>query len=382
MSDWNAEGRRMEAEQAEALQRVRDVHSAMVGDERAYQRIRDEVAVSGHDFGPATRDGSTCRACGLTVTLDRVGKALTRCLGRKGDVRTAHDDCTDPSRCASRTCEAYERLADSQRIAYRAAVADHVFATHGRTVPGGVNPVTWHARQHSSTRQDHDHVWKRDPFSASSLAEDLSPRERFDLPVMFIERTTDAEGNTVEHEVWQPGVDLSVCGFRTAWHKPCDEAGSKADGRCPKHTGRACTSCAEPAERECSYTGAIAVCGAYLCARCEHSPSGHGHSRIRREEAGSTHVGPTGSDQPKEITMSEAQPIPLPGERVLIEGVEFIVNRLVVQDKGSTHHVGQGSNFPARPTRAQMDLIPVAEAERRRDNLNNLLDGVAKEGWE
>lgn len=67
-------------------------------------------------------------------------------------------------------------------------------------------------------------------------------------------------------------------------------------------------------------------------------------------------------------------PAPTVGQRVTIEGVEFIVNRVTMQSKTKTHHQGRGE-VPERPLRAQIDLIAVAEAERRQANLLALLEG-------
>ena len=78
--------------------------------------------------------------------------------------------------------------------------------------------------------------------------------------------------------------------------------------------------------------------------------------------------------------MTEARPAPLGGERVTIFGEEFVVTRVTVQSKNKTHVVGAADTTQHRdldnPTRAQIDLIPVAEAEKRLASLQALLAGT------
>lgn len=59
----------------------------------------------------------------------------------------------------------------------------------------------------------------------------------------------------------------SECGFDEAWIGKCKQIGNP---RCPKHEGRACTSCGADATRNCPETGQF-VCGADLCDECEHA---------------------------------------------------------------------------------------------------------------
>lgn len=84
---------------------------------------------------------------------------------------------------------------------------------------------------------------------------------------------------------------------------------------------------------------------------------------------------------------AETTPAPLPGERVMIGGQEYLVTRLTVQTKSKTHvmssrdrqMVAHGIKPDGEPTRAQIDLIPVAEAERRLESLRSLLAGEGGE---
>lgn len=68
------------------------------------------------------------------------------------------------------------------------------------------------------------------------------------------------------------------------------------------------------------------------------------------------------------------QPAPTVGQRVTLDGVEYVVNRVTIESKSKRQEQGRGEP-PERPTRAQIDLIPVVEAERRQANLQALLEG-------
>lgn len=65
---------------------------------------------------------------------------------------------------------------------------------------------------------------------------------------------------------------------------------------------------------------------------------------------------------------------PAVGQRVTIEGVQFIVNRVTVQKNSKVYHPGE-QGFPESPTRAQIDLMAVEEVERRQAGLAALLEG-------
>lgn len=77
------------------------------------------------------------------------------------------------------------------------------------------------------------------------------------------------------------------------------------------------------------------------------------------------------------------EPAPIVGSRVLIDGEEYVVNRVTVSTKTSNSAPkGKSRDKTAdtqatRPIRAQIDLMPVAEVQRRQANLANLLDGIA-----
>jgi hypothetical protein len=84
-----------------------------------------------------------------------------------------------------------------------------------------------------------------------------------------------------------------------------------------------------------------------------------------------------------------ASKAPTVGDRVVIDGIEYVVNRVTVQTKKATTDAGSkaargldSGSQATTPTRAQIDLIPVAEAERRVANLQNLLDGVGYDDGE
>lgn len=61
-----------------------------------------------------------------------------------------------------------------------------------------------------------------------------------------------------------------VCKFDLAWRGPCGSEVDKEGEFCDKHAAAKCCSCGQQATRECSQTGIQFVCGAPLCATCEH----------------------------------------------------------------------------------------------------------------
>ena len=62
---------------------------------------------------------------------------------------------------------------------------------------------------------------------------------------------------------------MATCSYDCGWGGRCrSEAGE--GGVCDKHRGLKCASCGETAVRECDHTGIQFVCGAPLCADCEH----------------------------------------------------------------------------------------------------------------
>lgn len=57
------------------------------------------------------------------------------------------------------------------------------------------------------------------------------------------------------------------CKFDLAWRGACNQ---ETEGEfCAEHTGLKCSSCGEPATRQCEETMGL-VCGALLCGNCEH----------------------------------------------------------------------------------------------------------------
>jgi hypothetical protein len=57
-----------------------------------------------------------------------------------------------------------------------------------------------------------------------------------------------------------------MCEFQRAWIGRCD---NEAEPFCAKHSGLKCSSCGAQATTECYETMGL-VCGAPLCANCEH----------------------------------------------------------------------------------------------------------------
>lgn len=68
----------------------------------------------------------------------------------------------------------------------------------------------------------------------------------------------------------------AACGWQVAYRGPCQTAVDTPGGRCPRHPHRPCEGCGHPAVGECTFEGQF-VCGAPLCDRCWHYPSGSGH---------------------------------------------------------------------------------------------------------
>lgn len=64
----------------------------------------------------------------------------------------------------------------------------------------------------------------------------------------------------------QPTV---VCRWDGGWAGKCKSIATR-DGFCEKHHGKKCVSCGSEAVRECDHTGIQFVCGAPLCATCQH----------------------------------------------------------------------------------------------------------------
>lgn len=66
--------------------------------------------------------------------------------------------------------------------------------------------------------------------------------------------------------------DSKPCEFDKAWQGKCRKPST--NGWCSEHEDLKCVSCGERAVKECDHTGSF-VCGANLCASCQHSRSGH-----------------------------------------------------------------------------------------------------------
>ncbi len=73
---------------------------------------------------------------------------------------------------------------------------------------------------------------------------------------------------------------------------------------------------------------------------------------------------------------------PKRGERVIIDGEQYLVTRVTIQSKNAKTDAGSKAARLARPTRAQIDLMPSAEAERRIESLRALLEGNPTEDGE
>lgn len=71
---------------------------------------------------------------------------------------------------------------------------------------------------------------------------------------------------------------MSECGFDKAWTKPC-----KNQLPCKEHDHLVCESCGAKATRQCDETF-LFVCGASLCATCEHTLSERGTNEGIRGE--------------------------------------------------------------------------------------------------
>lgn len=64
-----------------------------------------------------------------------------------------------------------------------------------------------------------------------------------------------------------------ICQFDQAWTGQCKSPADES-GYCDKHKLK-CSSCGEPANHDCSETMGL-VCGAPLCAECEHTTHSNG----------------------------------------------------------------------------------------------------------
>lgn len=63
---------------------------------------------------------------------------------------------------------------------------------------------------------------------------------------------------------------MTQCGFEKAWVGPC-----KNGKDCTEHSKLECVSCGARATRSCDQTGQF-VCGAPLCADCQHTITADG----------------------------------------------------------------------------------------------------------
>ncbi len=68
--------------------------------------------------------------------------------------------------------------------------------------------------------------------------------------------------------------DSKPCQFDKAWQGKCKKPST--NGWCSEHEGLKCVSCGKKAVKECDNAGSF-VCGANLCATCQHSPTSSGH---------------------------------------------------------------------------------------------------------
>lgn len=68
---------------------------------------------------------------------------------------------------------------------------------------------------------------------------------------------------------------MGQCKFNKAWQGQCKNEAIEGSDFCKEHTGLKCSSCGEPATRECDETMGL-VCGAPLCDNCEHTIQSNG----------------------------------------------------------------------------------------------------------
>ena len=71
---------------------------------------------------------------------------------------------------------------------------------------------------------------------------------------------------------------MSRCGFGKAWTRPCNVIVTTEGERCAEHANQKCSSCGAPPSRQCDETMGPFVCGAPLCADCEHTLCSNGCS--------------------------------------------------------------------------------------------------------
>lgn len=62
-----------------------------------------------------------------------------------------------------------------------------------------------------------------------------------------------------------------TCPFDKAWIGPCGQPVTERS-MCAEHAPLVCKSCGAPATQSCEFDGGQFVCGAPLCADCEHLP--------------------------------------------------------------------------------------------------------------
>ena len=62
---------------------------------------------------------------------------------------------------------------------------------------------------------------------------------------------------------------IVTCRWDGGWAGKCKSIATD-EGFCEKHHGKKCASCGDVAVRECDQTGIQFVCGAPLCATCQH----------------------------------------------------------------------------------------------------------------
>ena len=85
------------------------------------------------------------------------------------------------------------------------------------------------------------------------------------------------------------------CKFDKSWAGMCKNESTHESGMCDEHENSKCASCGKRAVRECDQTGIQFVCGAPLCADCQHGVPekgkegwfllGGGHVTKERHEA-------------------------------------------------------------------------------------------------
>lgn len=73
----------------------------------------------------------------------------------------------------------------------------------------------------------------------------------------------------VKQQITSMFQGFAKCTFGLAWIGPCNKE-LDAHKFCSEHQDKKCSSCGEPATRECSETMGL-VCGVYLCDNCEHT---------------------------------------------------------------------------------------------------------------